>query len=182
MDPPVFESVDDVCTYMHKLYGAIALPILLYHTETWSHMDKREIAEIEKIQKSILYQLHEIPASTTYQSFLSEVVMKKIETLIHIKKFMLLHQILTSDDDRLAKKVLLEQMNERIDKCWYTDIKQLAEIYQVNIDVSSVTSQMKNQWKTIVERPVKKQSQIWSKLKIRKLNVDSSTQKLKKNI
>ena len=102
---------------IEKLYNAIAKTMITFNTETWSNIRKEEMEEMEKIQKNILFRLYEMPRSTPYKAFLSEIGIWTIERQIQYKKLLFLHQLITSEENRIARKTLIEQQGCKIPKC-----------------------------------------------------------------
>ena len=124
---------------VNKLYQAIANPMITYNTETWTNITTKDINELEKIQKTILIKLYKLPKTTPYYGILSEVGMWTVEIQIQYKKLLLLHTLLNSDDERIAKKVLLEQMKQDIPKSWYPEVKRIAEENEIDLAIDEMT-------------------------------------------
>jgi hypothetical protein len=141
---------------IQKLFDAIVIPILTYNTETWSNITKEETEKIEKIQKNILLKIYQMPQSTPYNAFLSEVGIWPIQIYIKYKKLLFLHQLLKSEKERFARIILIEQQKNSIPKCWYSEIKVLSNQLQVNVDFEEVMNYTKNEWKKYINKAINK--------------------------
>ena len=141
---------------IEKLYNAIAKPMITFNTETWSNIRKEEMEEIEKIQKNILFRLYEMPRSTPYKVFLSEIGIWTIERQIQYKNLLFLHQLITSEENRIARKTLIEQQRCKIPKCWYSEIQQLAKNLNININFEKIERSTKYEWKEYVKKSDKR--------------------------
>ena len=93
---------------VQKLFNAIAIPILTFNTETWPNVKKEEIEHLEKIQKNILLAIYNMPKTTPYHAFLSEIGIWLLEVFINYKKPLFLHQLLKSEKSRVARIILIQ--------------------------------------------------------------------------
>jgi len=142
------------CEVALKLYDATIKNIILNNTETWSIITKTEMNKIEKMQKEVLYYLFGMKVSTPYEGFLSEIGLRKIEHEINIRKFMLFHKFKNSNDERIAKQILEEQIKRQNENNWYSQLEALSVFYSVNDKLKEVTNESKRIWKKRIEQAV----------------------------
>ena len=71
---------------------------------------------------------------------------------IWMKKFMWYHCLLNSGDERQAKMILLEQIQD--DENWYTELKEYAEKCGINIEVDWVQRISYKQYKDMVKKGI----------------------------
>ena len=64
------------------------------------------------------------------------------------------HRMMCSEDTRIAKKILLEQMTET--KNWYTEVREYALDADININYAHVTAISYNEYKMEVKKQLKK--------------------------
>ena len=69
---------------------------------------------------------------------------------IEYKKLLLIHQIITSDDNRLIRKIIEDQDNSYYHN-WYTSVKRIAEKYILNVNMNELQNHSKNDWKVKVK-------------------------------
>ena len=115
------------------MYDVIIKAKLLHNTEVWSNVSKQEMAKMEKIQKEVLYYLFDMKLSTPYEGVLSALGIRRVEHEIVIRKLMLPHQLLNSNDSRIAKQVLEEQMVREGQGTWYDEVGLLGEVYTISV-------------------------------------------------
>ena len=74
-----------------------------------------------------------------YWGIIAKTAIWPILQTIDYLKFMLLHNMLNSEDTKVSKKVLLLQARNQYPNCWYSEILQAADEYQ--LDVSTIRLQ-----------------------------------------
>ena len=137
-----------------KLYDTTGLPYISFNMETWTNIQKQELKRIEKLQKDILTTIYGMPRTTPYEAFLSELGTWPLSHYVGYKKLLLLHNLMHSENNRVAKQVLLDQMNKRIPNCWYDEIKEISHIY--NIELEKVKTTSKGEWKKTIKGAINK--------------------------
>ncbi|XP_066934534.1 uncharacterized protein [Clytia hemisphaerica] len=148
---------------VNKLYLTKALPYVTSNMETWSAISKSEMASIEKMQKDMLLRIYGMPKTTPYEPFLSELGIWPIRHYINYKKLLLLHNLINSPDERVAAKILKAQMENQIRNCWYSELKERCDQYE--IDTTSVKDISKNEWKKRIRKAITKsiENEEWTK-------------------
>ena len=94
----------------------------------------REFGEIQGI---ILRRICEQRNTTPYFGLLAGLGLWTIEKQIEYKKIMLLPNILTSNDDRLLKEIVKDQIKDTWPGCWMEHVKVICEKYDINIHTSN---------------------------------------------
>ena len=102
-----------------KIYQTIVLATIYYNGEAWRNISKSELRELEEIQGTICEQRK----TTPYFGLLAELGIWTIEKQIEYKKNMLLHNILTSNGDRLIKEIVEDQIKDTWPGCWTEHVK-----------------------------------------------------------
>ena len=103
------------------------IPSVFYNIEAWTNLRKGDEESMEVIQGKIIRKQLKIPTSTPYWGILSELGIWPIRWQITYKKSMLLQSIVTSDDQRAAKHIVMEQMRTDQKGCWYSEVKTSIE-------------------------------------------------------
>ena len=88
--------------------------------------------ELEEIQGIILRKICEQRKTTPYFGLLAELGIWTIEKQIEYKTIMLLHNILTSNDERLIKEIVKEQIKNTWPGCWTAHVKVICKKYNIN--------------------------------------------------
>ena len=63
---------------------------------------------------------------------------------------MLYHNIISSDEKRIIKKIILEQKKREYENTWYAEIIRILKKY--SIDDKDITSFTKSQWKRMIKK------------------------------
>ena len=93
-----------------KIYEMVVVPTLYANIETWSHIKEAERNELEKIQGKILKGMFNLPQSTPYWGILAETGIWPIMCKIEYKKIMLFQNIIQSEEKRLIKEIVEDQI------------------------------------------------------------------------
>ena len=159
-------------TYLNvrlMLYECCILPSLLYDLEGWNRLSKNEIKKLESIQLKSLCSLIGLPKSTPYIGLLSEVGIWTIEERMKYRKLMLYHNLINSDDKRLARNIVLGQREEGEKDSFYDTVKEMASSLSINVECidSMKKSELKKKIKTQIEK--KMVDKVNSQLHMKKL-------------
>ena len=125
-------------------------------------MSNREYESLEKIQKQALYNIFNISQSAPYIAFLSEIGILPAKKQILIKKINLYHTLKTSDDKRVAKKVLEQQEASEKEGSWYVELKNevmkydMAEVLEIGKTKKEVKKKVNETFKKQIEMDLSK--------------------------
>ena len=117
--------------------------------------------ELEDIQKRIVRGMCEMRISTPYLGLLSELGIWPVEQLIQYRQILLLHNIITSKEERLIKEIVEDQILYPWEGCWFEGIEKTCRMYEVNVEeIRTWTKyQCKREIKSKVEEKIKKDFQ-----------------------
>ena len=118
-----------------------------YNLETWTNLSHKEEQALERIQKKILCAIYQVGNSTPYWGLLSETGFWPMMQQIHYKKMMLYQHILKSDNSRIAKQILKQQIKGKYPRCWYSEMVSLQVKYDIDISQERVIKLPKSTWK-----------------------------------
>ena len=146
-----------------RIYKTVAIPSIFYNVETWSHISKKEIDELEKIQSTILKKICEQRKTTPYIGLLSELGIWPIEKLIEYRKIMLLHNIMSGGGERLIREIIDDQLINTYKRCWVEQVKEICIKYNININsVKEITkTKLKEEIKTKINSKLEEELQIY---------------------
>ena len=136
------------------LYEKVIVPTIFYNLEVWTNMRKKDIERMEIIQGNVLKGLLRLPKATPYWGILIELGIWPVEWQLKYRKMMLYHQILISKDDRKIKRIILEQKKNNYKECWYSEIVEIGNRTNVEIDTEIVRIMKKSVWKEKVKMAV----------------------------
>ena len=100
---------------------------LTHSLEVWEGITDKEIAELEKIQASVLKKILMLPSSTAYVGILMETGLWPVEQFIWYRKLMLYHNIIKSKDSRLAKLIWLQQYKFDMPRSFNSNVQTICQ-------------------------------------------------------
>ena len=107
------------------------MPAILNNTEAWTNITEKEMETIEKVQKDILTALFHLPISTPYWAVLEEGRSWLMSSRIMHRKLMLFQNLIKSNKKRMAKKILMDQIEQQRNNCCYSELKGQMEKYEI---------------------------------------------------
>ena len=138
-----------------KLINSMLLPVITYGTETWTRISRSEIDAMERVQKDALYNIFDMKRSTPYEGFLSEIGIPPIEVQIEIKKLSLYHELMNSKNNRIARRILMEQKMNDKDNSWWSEVSEI--LTKLKVETINVEQISKGEWKKILKRKISEQ-------------------------
>jgi hypothetical protein len=131
----------------------VITPTILSSTETWHNISVTEQQAITSLHQKTLTRILQLPRTTPYKGIIAELnIIPFIETIWY-KKFMWYHRLMNSDDTRVAKKKLMDQMKGRNN--WYNEIQQYATDNNINIKEQLVKEWSYQQYKSHVKEKIR---------------------------
>ncbi len=129
----------------------VVIKSILYNAEAFHEYQEDEMTELERIQHTVLVGILELPASTPYYALLMETGWWTIKGRLAYTKLMLYHNILTSDDRRVIKKIVEVQKELNRSTTWYSSIIRYINNYGIELDAENT---LKSQWKKHVKQKI----------------------------
>ena len=137
-----------------EIFQSTVIPTIFHDVEGWSKISKKDIEELERIQKNVLTAILDMPKTTPYLGLLSELGVWPVEELLDYKRIMLLHQIITSKEGRFLKEVIEGQIKDTFKGCWMEQTKEICSKYSLGIQ--AIRSLSKYKLKAILKRRISK--------------------------
>ena len=154
-----------------EIFQSTVIQTIYHDVEAWSKMNKKEIAALDKIQKNVLTSMLDLPKSTPYLGILSELGIWPFEQLIEYKKIMLLHNIVTSKEDRFLKEVIEQQITNTWQGCWMEQTAEICNKYEISaerirtLSKEQLKEMMKDKINKELERHIKEEATNKTKLR-----------------
>ena len=136
------------------IYEALIESSIYYNIETWTNLRKTDIEKMISIQGKILRGLFGLPKTTPYWGIINELDIMPIMAKLTYKKLMLYHNIVNSDDDRIAKQVIHEQEESGHKECWVGNTFEEARNMGIEVNESAVKGKKKSTWKREVKKKI----------------------------
>lgn len=146
------------------LYESVVLPTILYNVEVMGKLSRKEIEELEKLQKTALTRIYELPESTPYWGILIETGLWPLEYRLMYKRLMLYRDLIMSSNERVAKNIMQQQKKYALKGCLYEEIENNANELGIDLNVIDTLHVLKSEWKKIVKRKI--EEKVASKAKI----------------
>ena len=141
------------------LIETIITPTILSSTETWHNITQNEQNMIRNIHRNILTKTFNLPITTPYMGIISELNIIPYVEMIWFKKFMWFHRLINSNEDRMARIKLMEQIKENDDN-WYTEVRDYAEQNEIAIDETIIRSTTYPRYKEHVAKRIRQKVKI----------------------
>ena len=138
------------------MFETIAISILLSNTETWGIIKKKEMEELESIQKEAIMKILRQKVTTSYDGILCELGMWRVKHRINEKRLIYIHNVLTSDDDRQVKKVMKRFIEYRMKNTWSEVVEELEKEYDVRITEKEIKNYSKTEWKKEIRHKIQR--------------------------
>ena len=136
-------------------------PTLLSNTETWCNITKKEESQITSHHHKILCVIFGVPKSTPYYGIVGETAIWPYKYVILYKKLMFLHHLIHSNDERLAKRIVMRQEymmeNENNYDTWFAELSRRMESMEININTNLVAETTKSAWKKEAKEKIEKE-------------------------
>ena len=126
------------------MYEKTVVPGIIFNLECWTELGDKEMERLEKIQGQIIKGLLQLPESTPYWGLIKETGVWPIRMKIIYQRLMLFQNMISSDEERLGKKIVEDQLKNQ-KKGWVSETKRLART--IGIDVDRARSMKKSKWK-----------------------------------
>ena len=117
-----------------KIYETVVVPTVFANVETWGIIKEKEMKELEGIQYKIIRGMMEQATATPYWGLIAETGVWPVENRIEYKKVMLYHNIVNSDEKRLVKEVVEDQIRKPYKNCWGESLIVICEKYKIKIE------------------------------------------------
>ena len=137
------------------VYEAQIIPAVFHNIEAWTNLRKTDWERMESLQGKILRGLFGLPKSTPYWGLLYELNVIPIRLHITYKRLMVYHNLINSDDDRVAKQIIKEQEKDGYEECWFGNVKREGKSIGIEVNEEAVLGKQKSVWKKQVKEKIR---------------------------
>ena len=110
-----------------KPFETYPIPALLYGFEAWRKISKSEMQAIGKIQNQSLKKILYLLVTTLSTGLLIETSIWPAKEIIEYTTLILIHSIINSNKERMAQKIILEQIKKEMPRTLYKRAKEIRE-------------------------------------------------------
>ena len=157
------------------LLETVVKPTLMFNSETWVNVTKEEMKAVDKGHYEAVRKIFEQKKHTPYFGILMEIGCWPYSYVLIYKRLMYFHHIIHSDEKRIIRKVVVNQMNgEGKGKPWFNHgVKEWLVKLDMPIEEEEVIKIKKSSWKRnlksrieeIVAEEMKKHQEEMTKLR-----------------
>ena len=140
---------------MLLLYNSLFLPVVLYNSQSWSNLTKKDINTLKVVQLKFLKRMFYAPSSTSNCITYLETGAIPIDYEIHIRQLNFLHHVVNLEESDPVRKVYNEQLKFADEPNWGNEVKKLRSKYELTPTDSDLQTVTKDWWKTQVKKAVK---------------------------
>ena len=137
------------------LLDMVVKPSLLSNAETWCNITMAEETQLTKHHHKILCIVFGQKKSTPYYGIIAETGIWPYKDVITYKKLMFLHNLTHSDDNRVAKQIVVKQHQDKDETSWYGELQEKAKGLDLDIGIKEVQKWPKSTWKKKVKEKIK---------------------------
>ena len=123
------------------------------------------------MQYQILRGMFELPQCTPYWGIIAESGIWPVKYKIEYKKVMLFQNIIQSDDKRLIKEIVEDQIREPYGNCWVKGIIEICSKYNIsiqevrNMSKMALKKEIKIRINDCVEKEIEEKKKVMKKLR-----------------
>ena len=135
------------------MYEKTIIHSITHNLKAVTYWRQADTKELEKVQAKLLRMLLKLPEGAPYWGILNELGIWPLTAIVHYKRFMLYQNLITSDDERRAKRLIQYQKEFMIDGSWYEGLDIISKEYGINLNSNIIKT--KSKWKTYVKSKIR---------------------------
>ena len=138
------------------LLETVVKPTVMFNTETWVNVTKEEMKAVDRGHYQAVRKVFEQKEHTPYFGILMEIGCWPYSYVLIYKRLMYFHHIIHSDDRRIIRKVVVNQMNgEGKGKPWYNQgVKEWLTKLNLPSEEEEVLQIKKSTWKRTLKEKI----------------------------
>ena len=140
---------------MILLYFSVFLPRLIYSSETWSYLTKKDLLTLQNAQLSFLRRVLEVPKSTPVAALYLELGVLSIQFEIEKKQLMFLKHLLEKNESDPALKLYQQMVKYQYEMNWANFVLNLRCKYNLPLNDQNIKVMSKDQWRSFVNEKIR---------------------------
>ena len=140
------------------LYWSLFLSTILFNSQTWSNLRKKDINTLTTLQLKFLKRIVGVSSSTSNSFIFLELGVLPIEHEIGKRQIMFLHRILQLEESDPVNIMFwnVKALHEAGEKNWWTEVVGKMERYNLACDLKEIESLSKNVFASRVKKAIAK--------------------------
>ena len=127
----------------------------MWNLETWYDIKKKDIEELEKVDRMLIKIILSAPSSTPSALLYLEMGMIPLKYIIQARRLMFLRYILTQKDNSLLLKFFNAQRREPCKNDWVTSVIDDLEKLDLDYSFEEIKEMSKPTWLKLVKEACK---------------------------
>ena len=153
-----YQKVGNCDTQVRKtLIETTVIPSVLANTETWTEVTCGGLAMLNKEQYKMMRTAYEMPKGTPYYGLINVTGMWPFSFTVMYKQLMWYHTLIHSEDSRIAKQILMKQLQNENDESWARQVREWAGSLNVNLKIKEEEKQNNAAFKKHTKEQIRKQ-------------------------
>ena len=137
------------------LYHSLFLSTMLFNSQAWSNLTKKDIENLQTCQLKILKKILGGARSTSNAFTFLELGVLPISYEIHKRQLSFLHHILNLSEDDPVKKMYNNMKKLPGERNWYNCVAKLLETYKISMTEEEIKSCSKEAFKGRIKKAVR---------------------------
>ena len=133
------------------LLQTVVKPTLLFNTETWINIRKEEWSKISSVHYEVLRKTFEQKHNTPYWGIIAETGIWPYMYEVVYKRLMFFHHLIHSEEKRIARKMVIHQMEKGDENTWYEGVRWWLQMLAMESTKEGVQKITKSRWKNILK-------------------------------
>ena len=140
---------------MMLLYHSVFVPRLIYNSEVWSNLTKKDLSCLENAQLQYLRYALEVPKSTPVAAMFLELGILPVQFEIEKRQLLFLKRILDKEKGDPVYQVYDNMTKYQYENNWAKCVVTLRERYDLPLNDQNIKNMSKFQWKKFVNERIR---------------------------
>ena len=140
---------------MMLLHHSVFVPILIYNSEAWSNLTKKDLFCLGNAQLQYLRYALEVPKSTPVAAMFLELGILPVQFEIEKRQLLFLKRILDKEKGDLVYQVYDNMTKYQYENNWAKCVVTLRERYDLPLNDQNIRNMSKFQWKKFVNERIR---------------------------
>ena len=140
---------------MMLLYHSVFVPRLIYNSEVWSNLTKKDLSCLENAQLQYLRYALEVPKSTPVAAMFLELGILPVQFEIEKRQLLFLKRILDKGKGDPVYQVYDNMTKYQYENNWAKCVVTLRERYDLPLNDQNIRNMSKFQWKKFVNERIR---------------------------
>ena len=143
---------------MLLLYRALFISTMLFNSQAWSKLRKKDINSLQTLQLKYLKRVLGVASSTANAVVYLELGVLPIQYEIELRQLMFLHRILNLEDEDPVHEMFTNQttLAEAGEENWWSGVKLLLNKYELTETLDEIKTMSKGRFRWLVKKAVEK--------------------------